>query len=652
MCGIAGIAGPLVDNRARHLVESMTDTIRYRGPDGSGYWSPGDAPVAFGHRRLAIIDVTEGGHQPMIMEGGTHAITYNGELYNYLELKKELIDAGCRFVSESDTEVLLKGFALWGPHKMLRKANGMFAVAYWDSTIHQLWLARDRFGEKPLYWAQIGGSLAFASELKPLRCVPGFDSTINRTALADYMKYNACPPPTTIYEGARKLPPGTAACFRVDSAAGMVSLVEEYVYFDAVAEAIEARSTPFTGSLNEAADAVEAALTESIRIRMLSDVPLGAFLSGGIDSSLTVALMSKISAAPVKSFTIGFTDEHMNEAPYAKRIADILGTDHTEMILDPAAMLQVIPDLAEMYDEPFSDSSQVPTFLVSKVARSKVTVSLSGDAGDELFGGYNRYFLAGSVWRKLSRVPPIGRRAAAKGIRSISPAAWDKLAKPVEKVVRSRVASGGIGDRAHKLASLLASGSESDVYDRMLSVWSDPVVLGVPSPGAAYLPSGSGLSFTERMMLSDTVGYLPNDILVKVDRATMAVSLEGRVPMLDPNVYRLAWRLPLEYKANAGEGKIVLKKVLGRHLPLEAFERPKMGFGIPLDSWLRNELREWAEDLLNPSVMRDQGFFDVGVVQERWHEHQSGRRNWHYLLWSVLMFQSWLRRYGDAPAGF
>ena len=578
----------------------------------------------------------------MVIDGGRHAMVTNGEIYNYQLLRAELEQQGERFSSESDTEVLLKACARWGVLKTLERANGMFAFAYWDEAQSQLWLARDRFGEKPLYWSHVNGSIAFASELKALRAVPDFDSSIDTAALAEFMKFNCVPAPATIYAGAHKLRAGTALRFRIDRSAPIQLPPDEFVYFDAIDEAVSARNVPFVGSAADAAEAVEAALKASVELRMIADVPLGAFLSGGIDSSLVVAMMSQLGSKPVKTFTIGFTDPKMNEAPHAREVAAHLGTDHVEMILSPADMLAVVPSLAQIYSEPFADSSQVPTYLVSKLARQHVTVSLSGDAGDELFGGYNRYFLAAGARQRAARLPQSLTRASAKAMRMISPRSWDLLALPANKLMGSRKVGGEVGDKVHKFAGVLAARTDDEVYDTLLSSWHDPVVSGRALPGTVQLPTSAGLSFTERMMLSDTVGYLESDILTKVDRAAMAVALESRVPMLDPDLYRLAWSLPQHYKSAAGKGKLVLRDVLARHVPRDMFERPKMGFAVPLNSWLRAELRDWAEDLLSADNLNRTGYLDAHVVRARWGEHVSGRRNWQPQLWNVLMFQSWL----------
>ena len=648
MCGIAGVAGRLVNDNASTLVTAMTDRIAHRGPDGSGFWMSGIGGVALGQRRLAVIDLSELGRQPMLLDDGRYAVVFNGEVYNYLQLRRELEERGERFRSQSDTEVLLRACATFGVIDALTRVNAMLAMALWDSQEKLLWLAVDRFGEKPLYWTLGNGSLTFGSELKALRAVPQFDATIDLDALARYTKFGGVPAPATIYKGCRKLRPGSALCFKVDTASGDVSLVREVTYFDAVEEAAGARTRPFTGSFADAADTVEQALTESIRIRMLSDVPLGAFLSGGIDSSLTVALMAKISPRPINTFTIGFEDDHVNEATFAEKVADHLGTAHTAVTLTAAEMLDVVPKLATMYDEPFADSSQVPTHLLSKITRRQVTVALSGDAGDELFSGYNRYLFANSMWNRLARVPIGVRSPVSRAIKRIPPATWDLLGRPVSSFVRKNMASGTIGGRAHQLAELLPSASGFDLYDRLVSIWDEPVVLGV-NPTAIDLSGGlslpEGFSLQEQMMLSDTLGYLPTDILTKVDRASMSVSLETRVPMLDPNVFRLAWQLPMSQKVGRGGGKLVLREILAKHVPVELFERPKMGFGIPLAQWLRGDLREWAEDLLSERSLADSGFFDVKLVRTRWTEHLSGKRNREDSLWTILMFQSWLREW-------
>lgn len=624
----------------------MAETLQHRGPDDEGTWQSEDGVISFGHRRLAVIDVGEGGHQPMILSGGRYALTYNGELYNYLELRDDLIAEGLTFETASDTEVVLKACVTWGVEVSLRKFNGMFAFGFWDAAESRLWLARDRFGEKPLYWSLRRGCLAFASELRALTCVPGFDMTIDRRTLSSFMKFGVCPAPGSIYLGASKLAPGTALSFVVDGSRNApVAAPGSHVYFDVVEAARAAKNKRFEGSFAEATVAVESAITESIRARMISDVPLGAFLSGGIDSSLVVALMASIHSQLIRTFTIGFEDRDMNEVPLARRVAGILGTQHVELMLTASDMLQVVPRLATIYDEPFADSSQIPTYLVSELARRDVTVSLSGDGGDELFGGYNRYFIGARRWERISRVPAGVRGVGARVIDAIPPTAWNRIGSISGRRRGADGATGNFSERMSKVSRAIGSTSGSDLYDRLVTQWDiSPVLLTEPTGQRAW-PTGAGaddFTLAELMMLSDTSGYLPDDILTKVDRASMAVSLESRVPMLDPNVFDLAWSLPMDYKIEAGVGKAVLRSVLGRHLPDGAIKGPKKGFGVPLAKWLRNDLREWAEDLLSPESLSEHDYLDVGSIRSAWEEHRMGTADRQNELWPVLMFQSWL----------
>ena len=625
----------------------MTDTLVHRGPDDGGVWEDIRAGIALGNRRLAIVDLSPEGHQPMRSASGRYVLAFNGEIYNFWMLREELEGRGHPFRGHSDTEVMLAAFTEWGIEGALERFNGMFAFALWDREERSLHLARDRMGEKPLYYGRMGDVLLFGSELKALRAHPRFKGEVSRNALALYLRHNYIPAPYTIYEGIRKLPPGTR--LTIDEAGNAPGPVP---YWSAKEAAERGVANPFGGSEAEAVDELDGLLRDSIGMRMIADVPLGAFLSGGIDSSTVVALMQAQSDRPVKTFSIGFYEDEYSEADYAKEVARHLGTDHTELYVTPEEAMSVIPKLPTLYDEPFSDSSQIPTYLVSELARRHVTVSLSGDGGDELFAGYNRYFWGRSIWHKIGWVPPALRGAAAGALTAVSPQGWDRIFKRLGPVLPGKVRQRMPGDRLHKLAGVLSVKSPEAMYMSLVSLWQRPdfIVVGGSEPPTTLTDPGRWAElpdFTQRMMYLDTVTYLPDDILVKVDRASMGVSLEGRIPFLDHRLVEFAWRVPLGMKIKDGKGKWLLRQVLNRYVPKKLIERPKMGFGVPIDAWLRGPLREWAEDLLNERRLSGEGFFDPYPIREKWSEHLSGRRNWQYQLWDVLMFEAWLEENGN-----
>lgn len=651
MCGLTGFWTPdRLPERFDVVARRMADTLTHRGPDDAGVWVGEGVGLALGHRRLAILDLSPAGHQPMVSASGRYVIAFNGEIYNHLVLRADLEKIGAggtAWRGHSDTETLLAAFEAWGVEETLKRAVGMFAIALWDRATRTLTLARDRMGEKPFYYGWVRGSLVFGSELKAIRAFPGFDNAIERRALVLFLRHDYIPAPWSIYEGIWKLPPG---CY-VQFAGGVLPTggrgdIKAYWSLREVAEA--GLREPFMGTEDEAVDELDRLLRQSLSGQMIADVPLGAFLSGGVDSSTVVAVMQAMSSQPVKTFTIGFHEGEYNEAEHAKAVAHHLGTDHTELYVTPAEALEVIPKLPVLYDEPFADSSQIPTHLVSMLAKRHVTVALSGDAGDELFGGYNRYFWAMRLWRRLSRVPLPLRRLAAAGVRAVSPAAWNNLFGLAAPLLPQRLRFALPGDKLHKAAGLFAARRPEEIYLRLVSHWEYPtdVVLGVerepPTPltdPAAWIACPDS---ERRMMYLDSITYLPDDILVKVDRAAMGVSLETRVPLLDHRLVEFAWRVPLSMKLRNGEGKWLLRQVLYRYVPKELIERPKMGFGVPIEHWLRGPLKEWAEDLLSEDRLKREGFFDPAPIRTRWQEHLSGRRNWAYHLWDVLMFQAWL----------
>ncbi len=633
----------LADSASAEL-KRMTDSITRRGPDDEGSWVDASSGVALGHRRLAIVDLSPAGHQPMISHGGRYAIVLNGEIYNHRELRAQVerSDSPVDWRGHSDTEVLLECFVLYGIEDTLRRAVGMYAFALWDRQERVLIMARDRMGEKPLYYGWQGSILLFGSDLAALRSHPSFSAQVDRNALALMMRHNYIPAPYTIYRGIHKLQPGQI--LTLPAGAREPSFV---TYWNAAEVAERGRANPFNGSPQHAVDELERLLRASLKDQMMADVPLGAFLSGGIDSSTVTALMQTMSHKPARTFSIGFDVPGYNEAEHAKAVAKHLGTDHTELYVTGKDALDVVPLIPSIYSEPFSDSSQIPTYLVNKMARRDVTVCLSGDGGDELFSGYTRYSLTEAVWSKLSRMPRPARRAVASLLQAIPAQSWNTVLGPLLSIGPGRFRHGRPGDRLHKIASVISSASAADIYRQLVSHWDAPdqLVIGGTEPktqmtGLSRIPKFE--EFLHEMMYLDAVAYLPDDILVKVDRAAMAVALEGRVPMLDHRVVQFAWTLPTSILRNEGMPKWPLRQVLHKYVPKALIERPKMGFGVPIDTWLRGPLRDWAETLLDENRLRREGYFVPGPIREKWEEHKSGRRNWQYHLWDVLCFQSWL----------
>jgi asparagine synthase (glutamine-hydrolysing) len=639
MCGIAGFIGAASGSDIGATAEAMAKSIAYRGPDDQGIWIDGECETALVHRRLSIIDLSAAGHQPMLSADGRYVISYNGEVYSFQPIADELTARGHKFRGHSDTEVILESFAVNGIEATLKRMIGMFAIALWDRRDRTLTLMRDRLGIKPLYWAKFGNTFLFGSELKALRAHPGWTPRIDQSAVAAFMRHNYIPAPRTIYEGVHKLEPGTVLTLPWRGEPNISR------FWDARSVARDGSHNPVEGSDAELTEQLESLLKDAVSRRMIADVPLGAFLSGGVDSSTVVALMQAAKSGAVKSFSIGFDIEGYNEAPHAAAVARHLQTDHTELTVTSKEALDVIPRLADFYDEPFADSSQIPTYLVSAMTRKYVTVALSGDGGDELFAGYNRYQLTQRFWRSLSLMPRAVRKGAAAALTAVRPNRWTQILSALPSRLRPPQA----GDKVHKAAAVLRLDSADAVYRRLVSHWEPSEIMPQVAEPRSILDDATVAKdfpdLLERMQFLDLVTYLPDDILTKVDRASMAVALEARVPLIDHRVVEFAWRLPENVKVRNGTSKWLLRQVLYRHVPPELIERPKMGFGIPLGEWLRGPLRDWAETLLNEQRLRQAGLIDAGMVRRYWADHLDGRRNWQYLLWDVLMLEAWRERW-------
>lgn len=640
MCGIAGyFSKSEVLFSPEKILKLMGEAIKTRGPDSHGQWVSKDNTVGFSHRRLAIVDLSEAGVQPMSSCSGRFVIAFNGEVYNHQKLRDELIadNYKVKWRGHSDTETLLAGFEHWGVIETISKSIGMFVISLWDNHTQKITLIRDRIGEKPLYYGWQNGVFLFASELKAIKVHPSFNADVDRNALKLLLKYSYIPAPHSIYKNIEKLLPGhyleldlTTECITVTEYCSVKKLISTGI------------NKGYNGDESSVVADLESVLKKSIKQQMEADVPLGAFLSGGVDSSLIVALMQAQSNVPIKTFSIGFESEEFNEAKYAKTVAEHIGTEHTEKYISPQEVLDVVPKLGLIFDEPFADSSQIPTFLVSQMAREHVTVSLTGDAGDELFCGYNRYILTKSTWGKLSKIPVLIRRGISKVILFIPMKAWDK----VNKLLPIKYQMARLGEKIYKAANVIDSPSIDILYDKLVSQWEQLEQVVLPEKGKTEcsfkvqdMPKLN--CDVAKMMTMDSMSYLPDDILVKVDRAAMAVSLEGRIPFLDHNVIEFSWSIPLKYKLKNGISKWVLRELLYKYVPKKLIDRPKMGFGVPLADWLRGSLREWAEELINEDRLKLEGYFNPEPIVAMWNEHQSGTKDWHNQLWSVLMFQQW-----------
>lgn len=637
MCGIVGFWSPAGSvDRPRDVVREMCGTLAHRGPDDRGSWLDDDTGLVLGHTRLSIVDLSPTGHQPMVSRTQRFVIVYNGEVYNHRELRRRLTAVGTSFRGHSDTEVLTAALEAWGIEATIAELAGMFSLAIYDRTTRLLHLVRDRLGEKPLYHGLVAGHLLFGSELKALRPHPSWTGRIDTRALNEYLRHGYVPGPESIYEGIQKLQPGTRATYPVGRS-DMSPIIDTYW------SALDVRS-PVRLSDRDVVDALDDRLHTTIASEMLADVPVGAFLSGGTDSSLIVAIMQQESRRPVRTFTIGFEEDWFDEAPYAAAVARHLGTDHTTLYISPSEAREVVPRLPTIYDEPFADSSQIPTFLVAKLAAQHVTVALSGDGADELFGGYRRYSTVWRAWRRAARAPVSLRSGLARLIHAVPPRSWDRLLKWLPRALVSDRLS---GERLHMVARTLPARNPNDLYSRIAHYWREPSTVGLgeereAGPDSDLLARVAPAEGVEAMMLADLTRYLPDDILVKVDRATMAVSLESRAPFLDHRIVEFALGLPMRQKICNGEGKWILRRLLSRYVPDDLVERPKAGFSIPIGEWLRGPLRPWAEALLAERRIRTEGYLRPEPIRARWRQHCDGSRDWTASLWTVLMFQAWL----------
>jgi asparagine synthase (glutamine-hydrolysing) len=659
MCGIVGVFGNKYSLNLSQVVETMASSLTHRGPDDRGVWVDAEEKISLGHRRLSILDLSQEGHQPMLSRDGRYVMAFNGEVYNHQCIRKELEAVGeISWRGHSDTEVMLAAVSTWGLEKALSKFTGMFAIALWDRTDQRLYLIRDRMGEKPLYYGWCNGAFVFGSELKALKKYPGFSAEIDRNALALYFRYMAIPAPFTIYQHIYKLQPGCMLTLGLDATTKHPDGIIPQAEIEAASlhirrwwslhETVESGQASLITDEQYGLKLLESQLRESIRDQSLADVSVGAFLSGGIDSSLIAALMQSQADTPIHTFTIGFKEKQYNEAVYASAVARHLGTEHVELYVSATDAQDVIQRLPCLYDEPFADSSQIPTFLLCTQAKKKMTVALSGDAGDELFGGYNRYFWARKVWNKISWLPRPTRRLLSKAIFSLSPRCWDRVYAVVCKLITSSSHVAFVGHKLHNLAERLINiKHEDELLLSLVSDWGKPeeVVIKSSEPKTLLTNSGDWPAVPElehRMMYLDSMTYLPDDILVKVDRAAMGASLETRAPFLDHRVVELAWRLPLSMKIRNNQGKWALRQILYKYVPPGLIERPKQGFGIPLGEWLRGPLKEWAEELLCEQRLQREGYLQPDLIRLKWREHLLGVRNWESSLWTVLMFQAWL----------